>query len=199
MVPNVPWQFDRKRARDVPGAQAEQLSLGRLSAVLEDPGFVLPLVDPRPEADRPRPVPGDGPRHVVRQLDVLAVVERHRAALGTVARLGLPQIRGNHNVALRVLGFLGFAVESRLVTAMVVGVVQLAVRHRVVGHEVVLVLVVRRRRRERRRERGQSGRHRRRCGGRPGRRRRTEDAVEHLDLPEVQSLVVDVHLVHGPV
>ena len=45
MVPNVPWQFDRKRARDVPEAQAEQLSLGRLSAVLEDPG-VLPLVDP---------------------------------------------------------------------------------------------------------------------------------------------------------
>ena len=33
-----------------------------------------------------------------------------------------------------------------------VGVVQLAVRHRVVGHEVVLVLVVRRRRRERRRD-----------------------------------------------
>ena len=28
MVPNVPWQLDRKLARDVPGAQAEQLPWG---------------------------------------------------------------------------------------------------------------------------------------------------------------------------
>ena len=69
----------RKLARVVPGAQAEQPPWAPPRRAPEDPGFVRPLVEPRPEADRaPRPVPGDGPRHVVGPLDVLAVVERHR-------------------------------------------------------------------------------------------------------------------------
>ena len=96
MVPNVPWQLDRKLARDVPGAQAEQLSLGAPSCRTRRSGLCSSTCRSAPRGVERLAVLGRSPEMDLVTLSA-ARCERHRVALGTVARLGLPQIRGNHH------------------------------------------------------------------------------------------------------